>query len=619
MSSGLKYIAWIILQFIGLQLAALDYLEIEEGFTRQRISGNEAFVDVGPHMHPGGLNRGNKLVTPFKDAALEFDIRVRRKGPYEEMVLAFEDPAVYQINVQVIKNGMITETLKGGMRYNYKYPFIRNRLIELPFSLKQNESAVLRVQIQNQGFRRSVPVILYQKENLSYRRSVQIGFFSLYFSIIFFILFFGFIIQGFIKVEYRWSYLLYNGLIALFVAALSGVGYQLVWHRAPVFQNLSTPMLMNALLLSGFIFQQILFRLPKIFPKINLIVRALIIVHLLFAFLAIGRPFMPQFIIAPYQWANDFLILISSCFFVYVPIRLTLRTRSLESVWFALAYVAHILGLFVLVLESIGLMVWPFNLTALIWAGTSWMHFALAIMVLGRVRRVMQDNNKVMESIANEKVGLIRELVLQDEMERERVGADLHDEAGSRFASIKIMLSGLLYDLEKEQGKDKVEIDNLQSIIDEVDALCVGNRELSHRMLSGSLERLGLEEALQELKNRLLKKGRFVHFDLRAETLLETGKTFAHLLYRVLEELVLEVFDSSDHFRVIIRPSYDQKNAVVHVEGIDKQLATPDQDKLEALRTRISLFAEYASDPISFDENGLEIRLPIVKKQKMSA
>lgn len=123
-------------------------------------------------------------------------------------------------------------------------------------------------------------------------------------------------------------------------------------------------------------------------------------------------------------------------------------------------------------------------------------------------------------------------LLQGQDMERQRIAEDLHDNLGS----ILVTLSMYAHSFRRANTPEE-QSDLLKKIIEISDKATDETRKISHQLDSGALRHFGLEAALKDLVQALNSSNAIAieaHIDLQGEMSNETGMN----LYRILQELI---------------------------------------------------------------------------------
>lgn len=134
---------------------------------------------------------------------------------------------------------------------------------------------------------------------------------------------------------------------------------------------------------------------------------------------------------------------------------------------------------------------------------------------------------------------LTASIKLQEE-ERQRLAADLHDDAGPLLATARLYLNDNL--VEQEKSVQVEHISGAKSIIDDTIQLI---RNISHSLMPPTLKNFGLESAMNDSLNKMGAAGtistscKFYEYHDRLE--LETEQ----IIYRVMQELLNNILKHS--------------------------------------------------------------------------
>lgn len=155
-------------------------------------------------------------------------------------------------------------------------------------------------------------------------------------------------------------------------------------------------------------------------------------------------------------------------------------------------------------------------------------------------------------------------VVLAEERERRRIGAGLHDDVGQALAIVKIKLGELC-----RSAAESGSVQKLEEIRGMLDQAIRSTRTLSFELSSPVLYELGLAAALQELGERMEKRGG-IQFHFRAERWRNPGAELAIVLYRSVRELLFNVVKHAraSHVRMAIDASGDQVRIVIEDDGV---------------------------------------------------
>lgn len=175
-------------------------------------------------------------------------------------------------------------------------------------------------------------------------------------------------------------------------------------------------------------------------------------------------------------------------------------------------------------------------------------------------RRVNDYKNQVRKLEQEKKEIMINASVKLQEEERQRIAADLHDDAGPLLASARMYLTeGLIHESPEKQLQN---ILGARQIIDEAVSLI---RNMSHNLMPPTLKNFGLESAVLDMSKKISLAGqikctcRFHDYDDR----LESDKE--QIIFRILQEVVYNVMKYSKAAFIHITQHIDGKKMYIRV------------------------------------------------------
>lgn len=166
---------------------------------------------------------------------------------------------------------------------------------------------------------------------------------------------------------------------------------------------------------------------------------------------------------------------------------------------------------------------------------------ALITFIIFHQRRVIryQLEMQYMEA-EQQKLLLYASLKLQEE-ERQRIAADLHDDAGPLLATARLYLTENLVNLNKEAQLESIL--NSKQIIDEAIQLI---RNISHRLMPPTIKNFGLESAVNDFFHKINGAGTInitCHFNNYTVRLNPESEL---IVFRVIQELTNNILKHSN-------------------------------------------------------------------------
>lgn len=159
---------------------------------------------------------------------------------------------------------------------------------------------------------------------------------------------------------------------------------------------------------------------------------------------------------------------------------------------------------------------------------------------------------KVIELEQKQQIELVKAMLNAEESERNRLAKDLHDGLGSMLAGIKISLSAWA----KEKGP-KTKDAELQQIVAQLDGSVTELRHIARNMMPQTLMLYGLEAALKELCESVMRNNLSLQFE--AISLEKTIPLNAQItIYRIAQEILANVIKHANATSILFQCSQNQ-------------------------------------------------------------
>jgi signal transduction histidine kinase len=165
----------------------------------------------------------------------------------------------------------------------------------------------------------------------------------------------------------------------------------------------------------------------------------------------------------------------------------------------------------------------------------------LILFIIFHQRKVIRYQMKMQEMESEQQKLLLRASIKSQEEERQRIAADLHDDAGPLLATARLYLNENLVNQEKAQQLQS--IFNAKQIIDETIQLI---RNISHSLMPPTLKNFGLESAVNDFFQKINGSGslnvncRFHDYKIRLKPEKEL------IVFRIIQELINNVLKHSN-------------------------------------------------------------------------
>jgi signal transduction histidine kinase len=167
---------------------------------------------------------------------------------------------------------------------------------------------------------------------------------------------------------------------------------------------------------------------------------------------------------------------------------------------------------------------------------------ALTVIFVFKYKKEKNDSIRALNETFNLRTSWAREIIKIQELERERIARDLHDDVGATLSTLKLHLSN-----HPEKAKTKQEALDYKRSIDLITKITDDVRAISHDLLPPDFSEDGLFIALQSRVDDINYHGR-IKFQLVTEGDEEKidKVTTAILIYRIINELITNITKHSD-------------------------------------------------------------------------
>ncbi len=204
------------------------------------------------------------------------------------------------------------------------------------------------------------------------------------------------------------------------------------------------------------------------------------------------------------------------------------------------------------------------------------------IMAIGIVVFVIFHQRKViryqvqMKKLEDEKQQMLLQASIRfQEEERQRIAADLHDDAGPLLATARLYLNENL--IHQEPAVQLQSIYNAKQIIDDAIQLI---RNISHSLMPPTLKNFGLESAMTDLFQKINGSGT-VNASARFHDYRQRLKLEQELLvFRVLQELVTNILKHSNSGFIHLTQNTNGHNLYFRIHHDGKGMVQSEFDKL---------------------------------------
>lgn len=212
------------------------------------------------------------------------------------------------------------------------------------------------------------------------------------------------------------------------------------------------------------------------------------------------------------------------------------------------------------------------------------MAIGIVVFVIFHQRKVIRYQMQ-MKKLEDEKQQMLLQASIRfQEEERQRIAADLHDDAGPLLATARLYLNENL--IHQEPAIQLQSIYNAKQIIDDAIQLI---RNISHSLMPPTLKNFGLESAMTDLFQKINGSGNLnasARFhDYRHRLKLEQEL----LVFRVLQELVTNILKHSNSGFIHLTQNTANNNLYFRIHHDGKGIVQSEFDKLNHNSTGLGL------------------------------
>jgi two-component system NarL family sensor kinase len=199
----------------------------------------------------------------------------------------------------------------------------------------------------------------------------------------------------------------------------------------------------------------------------------------------------------------------------------------------------------------------------------------LIVFIVLHQRRVILYQMTLQKMEEEQQTRLLNASIRSQEEERQRLAADLHDDAGPLLATARLYLNENLIHLEKS-----IQIQHItaaKSVIDDTIHLI---RNISHSLMPPTLKNFGLESALNDLFQKISGSGNFNascrFHDYRHRLKLEHEQ----IAFRILQELVNNILKHSNASFINVTQNTNGSKLYIRLHHDGTGLTQPEFDRL---------------------------------------
>lgn len=198
-----------------------------------------------------------------------------------------------------------------------------------------------------------------------------------------------------------------------------------------------------------------------------------------------------------------------------------------------------------------------------------------------------RQNSKHQMELEQQRKQRLFAIVIAQERTQQKIARDLHDGLVQVLGAAKISLESTKAFSDSTNYFDKV-----QEAATIIDKACVDARNISHQLLPYSLQKYGLVMALQELFEKIPKKGAEVYEFKHAGIVIRFKDTIEINVYRIVQELINNIIKHASASKVLIQLSQQTDKLILWIsddgKGFDSR-NTPSGAGLMNIESRLQV------------------------------
>jgi len=199
----------------------------------------------------------------------------------------------------------------------------------------------------------------------------------------------------------------------------------------------------------------------------------------------------------------------------------------------------------------------------------------LIVFIIFHQRKVIRFQMQLQKMEFDQQKMLLNASIRLQEEERQRIAADLHDDAGPLLATARLYLNENLVNLDKTTQLQNIY--NAKQIIDDTIQLI---RNISHSLMPPTLKNFGLESAVNDLFQKISSSGsmnassRFHDYRERLQPETEL------IIFRVIQELVNNILKHSNASFIHLTQNTNNNKFFIRLHHDGRGLTQSDFEKL---------------------------------------
>src|SRR6476646_12269411 len=218
------------------------------------------------------------------------------------------------------------------------------------------------------------------------------------------------------------------------------------------------------------------------------------------------------------------------------------------------------------------------NISTVLFFGTIGMlalTIGLIVFISFHQRKVIRYQQQLQRMEQDQQKTLLNASIRLQEEERQRIAADLHDDAGPLLATARLYLNENFVNLDKQTQLQSIY--NAKQIIDDTIQLI---RNISHSLMPPTLKNFGLESAVNDLFQKISGSGT-INASSRFHDYSDRLKPEKELVvFRIIQELINNILKHSNSSFIHLTQNMHDGMFILRIHHDGRGIVQADFDKL---------------------------------------
>lgn len=199
----------------------------------------------------------------------------------------------------------------------------------------------------------------------------------------------------------------------------------------------------------------------------------------------------------------------------------------------------------------------------------------LILFIIFHQRKVIRYQLRLQQMEHEQQQILLKASIHLQEEERQRIAADLHDDAGPLLATARLYLNENL--VNQDKGTQLQSIFQARQILDDTIQLI---RNISHSLMPPTLKNFGLESAINDMAQKISGSGT-INASSRFHDYKERLKQEKELVvYRIVQELINNILKHSNSSFIHLTQNSHGDNFILRIHHDGRGIVQADFEKL---------------------------------------